>query len=166
MPTPNRTSRHRWWLLASALVFLLTVNCQGVAPPDPEVDHQEIEATIRDYLPKLAQAYATGNIEPLKTLTVDKEIARIRSRAQELADQGKVYEPDFKEMTIENVSVWQYANAAVTTLEVWDVRSYALGSRTLLGEVTDQRNRVKYQLKRKDHGWVVLYRELDQALDS
>ena len=69
-------------------------------------------------------------------------------------------------MTIEKVTIFQHANAAVTTLEVWDVRSYALGSRTLLSEVIDQRNRVRYQLKRKEHGWVVLYRELAEALDK
>ncbi len=166
---PNRTSRRRGWpwrLLTAGLVSLLAVACQGVAPPDPEVDRQEIEATLREYLPRLAEAYATGNIEPLKVLTVEKEIARIRARAQDLADQGQVYEPDFKEMTIEQVSVWQYANAAVTTLEVWDVRAYAIGSHTLLNEATDRRNRVKYQLKRKDHGWVVLYRELFEDLSS
>ncbi len=166
--TPKRTSRHRVFAgrLLAAVVLVAAAACQGVAPPDQEVDYQEIESTIREYLPKLAEAYATGNIVPLKPLTVEKEIARIRFRAQELADGGKVYEPDFKEMTVENISVWRYANAAVTTLEVWDVRSYAIGSHTLLSEVTDQRNRVKYQLKRKDHGWVVLYRELFEALDS
>ena len=147
--------------LAVALLAVLAVaGCGEVMGPDPEEDRREIETTIRDYLPLLAQAYATGNVVPLKELAVEKEIARVRFRADELADQGIVYEPEFKELTVESFNTWQYANAFVTTVEVWDVRSYALGSHSLLSEVIDQKNRVKYQLKRKDHGWVVLYREL------
>jgi len=66
---------------------------------------------------------------------------------------------------VESVSTWKHSNAFVTTVETWDVRSYTLGDHILLSEVTDQRNRVKYQLKRKDRGWVVLYRELAEALE-
>jgi hypothetical protein len=146
------------WLLAA----LLAAGCSAPGP-EPEVDEAAIASTIRAYLPRLAAAYATGNLEPLKELAVEKEIAHVRQRVSELTDQGKVYEPELREMTVESVSVWQYANAFVTTVEVWDVRSYALGSRTLLSETVDQRNQVKYQLKRKDDGWKILYRELADA---
>ncbi len=69
-------------------------------------------------------------------------------------------------MTGEDISVGNYANAFVTTFEVWDVRSVALGSHAALNESLGQRNRVKYQMKRKDDGWVILYRELDQSFDQ
>ena len=147
---------------ALLLVAPLLAGCSQ-AGPDPEVDRGEIEATIRAYLPRLAQAYTTGNLEPLKELAVEKVVAHVRQRVSELTDQGKIYEPELREMTVESVSVWQYANAFVTTVEVWDVRSYALGSRTLLSEAIDQRNQVKYQLKRKDDGWKILYRELAET---
>ena len=91
---------------------------------------------------------------------------RVEFQRDQLAEQGKVYEPEFKELVVEHVRQWKHSNAFVTTVEVWDVRSYALGSRVLLSDVTNQRNRVKYQLKLKDHGWVILYRELDQTLSS
>lgn len=148
-------------ITAAALLLTapLLAGCSQ-AGPDPEVDRGEIEAAIRAYLPRLAQAYATGNLEPLKELAVEKEVAHVRQRVSELTDQGQIYEPELREMTVESVSVWQYANAFVTTVEVWDVRSYALGSRTLLSEALDQRNQVKYQLKRKDDGWKILYRDL------
>lgn len=163
-----KTSTRRWraFLVGSTaisitlLISLSVVGCGPVLGSDPEADRAEAEAAIRAYLPALADAYATGNIVPLKKLAVPKEILRIRARADELADRGRIYEPTFKDLTIENFKIWQHANAIVTTQEIWDVRSYAMGSRTLLGEVIDQRNRVQYQLKRKEHGWVVLYREL------
>ena len=129
----KRLSASRW-LAAGALAALLLTGCARMGP-DPEVDNKEVEATLRAYLPELAEAYATGNVEGLKSLTVPKEIARIRHQADQLSDQGKVYVPEFKEVTIEKVTIFQHANAAVTTLEVWDVRSYALGSRTLANRI-------------------------------
>lgn len=147
-------------LVAGVLLAVPLLAGCGQEGPASEADRAEIEATIRAYAPLLGQAYATGNLEPLKELAVEKEIAHVRQRVGELTDQGKTYEPELREMTVESVSVWQYANAFVTTVEVWDVRSYALGSRTLLSQVLDQRNQVKYQLKRKDDGWKILYREL------
>lgn len=146
------------WIVLLASFSLL--GCESVLGGDPEADKIAVEAAIRAYLPALADAYATGNIVPLKAMAVKKEILRIRARADELAYRGRIYEPTFKDLTIEKFKTWQHNNAIVTTWEVWDVRSYATGSRTLLGEVLDQRNHVKYQLKRKDGSWVILYREL------
>lgn len=149
---------------------MLTVVMAAVpscAPPgeDPEVDREEIEEILQQYLPKLGQAYAEQNPELLADMAVPKEIARIQLRIDELDQQGRVYEPEFKEVTVEDVSVWNYANAFVTTLEVWDVRSFTVGSHVLVQESLEQRSRVKYQMKRKDDTWVVLYRELAQTLD-
>ena len=120
---------------------------------------------LRDYLPKLGAAYAERDPMVLEEQAVPKEIARISLRIEELTDQGRIYEPEFREVTVEDVSVWNYSNAFVSTLEVWDVRSYTVGSHVLVQESLGQKSRVKYQLKRKDGSWVILYRELAQMLE-
>ena len=144
--------------------FLLAAGC---APPgeNPEVDRGEIEQMLRGYLPLLGQAYATRDPSLLEAGAVPKEVARIRLRIDELTENSRVYEPEFREVTVEDVSVWNYSNAFVTTLEVWDVRSFTLGSHVLVQESLGQRSRVKYQMKRKDGTWVILFRELAQTLE-
>ena len=149
-------------LLAAAL---LVAAC-GETGSDAEVDRQEIEQVLRSYLPKLGQAYATRDTSVIEGIAVPKETARIQLRTDELSAAGRVYEPEFKEVTVEDISVWNYSNAFVTTLEVWDVRSFTLGSHLPINESLGQRNRVKYQMKRKGDGWVILYRELDQTFDQ
>ncbi len=151
---------------AILLILLAMVGLAGCGKPDPEVAREELEQALRAYLPKLGEAYATRNPYALADVAVEKEQFRVRRRIEELTAQGMIYEPEFKDLTIEWSSSWSYSQAAVTTLEVWDVRSYALGSHTLVSEVLDQRNRVKYQLKRKETGWVVLYRDLQEALEQ
>ena len=121
---------------------------------------------LQAYLPKLGQAYASRDTSILEGIAVPKEMARIQLRTEELTATGQVYEPELKKVTVEDISVWNYANAFVTTFEVWDVRSFTLGTHLLVNESLDQRNRVKYQMKRKRDGWVVLYRELDQTFDK
>ncbi len=156
--------RAKLWI-ALLLVPVLATGC-GEIGGDPEADRQEIEAVLREYLPKLGQAYGSRDMSVLEGLAVPKEMARISLRTEELSAAGRVYEPEFKQVTVEDVSVWNYANAFVTTLEVWDVRSFTLGTHLLVNESLGQRNRVKYQLKRKGEGWVILYRELDQTFDQ
>ncbi len=152
--------------LFAAAVLLLAAGCGQGPGEDPVADRGDIEQMLREYLPKLGQAYATRNPSLLADGAVPKEMARIELRIDELTAQGRVYEPEFRQVTVEDVSVWNYANAFVTTLEVWDVRSYTLGNHVLLQESLGQRSRVKYQLKRKEGSWVILYRELAQTLDS
>jgi ARC6-like, IMS domain len=153
--------------LSIAALLLLAASAAGCGEPgsDPVVDRKEIEDVLRQYLPKLGQAYAGRDASILKGFAVPKEMARIDLRTEELTASGRVYEPEFKEVTVEDVSVWNYANAFVTTLEVWDVRSYTLGTHLLVNESVGQRNRVKYQMKRKEGSWVILYRELDQTFE-
>ncbi len=159
-----RSAGFRYRTLLAVALLLVAVGC-GSPGEKQEVDRGEIEAMLRGYLPKLGEAYGTANPSLLEGPAVPKEIARINLRIQELEDAGRVYEPEFKEVTVEDVSVWNYSNAFVTTLEVWDVRSYTVGSRMLVQESIGQRSRVKYQLKRKDDSWVILYRELAQTLE-
>ncbi len=151
--------------LPALLLAAMLTGCAETGS-DKEVDRQEIEDVLRDYLPKLGQAYATRDTSVIEGIAVPKELARIKLRTDELSAAGRVYEPDFKEVTVEDISVWNYSNAFVTTFEVWDVRSFTLGSHLPLNESLGQRNRVKYQMKRKDDGWVILYRELDQTFDQ
>lgn len=156
-------------LLAVSIVAVFSLlglaACDGTGGIDPEVDHSEIEALLRSYLPKLGEAYATQNTDLLEGMAVAKEMSRIELRTRELDANGQVYEPVFREVTVEDVSVWNYSNAFVTTLEVWDVSSYTIGSHLLVNQSLGQRNRVKYQLKRKGDSWVILYRELDQTFE-
>ncbi len=152
--------------LAAWLMIAMSITGCGAGGGGPDVDRQEIETVLRDYLPKLGQAYATRDTSILEGYAVPKEMARIQLRTDELKSTGRVYEPEFKEVTVEDISVWNYANAFVTTLEVWDVRSFTLGTHLLVNESLGQRNRVKYQVKRKGDAWVILYRELDQTYDQ
>lgn len=172
-PTMNSTIHRRVRVLrrfhiaslALAIYLAGAVGCDARRGVDPEVDHSEIEALLRTYLPKLGEAYATQDTSVLEGLAVAKEMSRIELRTRELDANGQVYEPIFREITVEDVSVWNYSNAFVTTLEVWDVSSYTVGSHILVNQSLGQRNRVKYQLKRRDDSWVILYRELDQTFE-
>jgi hypothetical protein len=148
------------------LIGLLLLSGCGGSEATAEVDRQEVEEMLRSYLPKVGQAYATRDPSVLEGMAVPKEIARIQLRVNELEAQSRIYEPEFREVTVEDVSVWNYSNAFVTTLEVWNVRSYVLGSHLLIQESLGQRSRVKYQLKRKGGNWTILYRELDQSFDQ
>ena len=123
-----------------------------------EADTASIAAALEAYLPLLGQAYATGDLAPLEGLAAQKEIAAVAKRISDLAEQGRVIEPTFRAVTIEEVKVFNYANAYVSTVEVWDLRSLATGSREQLAEDLGQRNRVKYQLKREGDSWRVLFR--------
>jgi hypothetical protein len=151
-------------LLAAVALGVLT-GCGVAAEVRSEADEAAIEAAVHKYLPLLSDAYSTGNLKALREVAVPKEVARVQFRLEELEEQGRRFEPQFKYLVVEGISTWKHSNAFVTTVEVWDVRSYTLGSHTLQSEVIGQSNRVKYQLKLKDEGWMVLYRELDQTLD-
>lgn len=148
------------------LAALLTVGLAGCgAEKVTDEDRQQLEATLREYLPLLSEAYDSGNIEPLRGLAAEREMARIHKRVSELADEGKVVEPTFRQLTVEDVQIWNHSNAFVTTVEVWDLRVFPIGSSTVLSEELNQSNRVKYQLKREGGEWQVLARELEQTLE-
>lgn len=152
--------------LGLGLALLTLLGCPGATAPDEATVKAEAAALFAEYLPKLGQAYATRDPELVRQYAVPKELSRMERRMGELAEQGQVYEPTFQSVTIESLSVWNYANAFVTTVEVWDVRSFSIGSHTLLNEQIGQRSRVKYQLKREDDGtWRVLLRELSASLN-
>ncbi len=153
-------------LLAMACVAGLT-GC-GETGPDgaKEEDRLAIEAVLTDYLPKLGAAYATGDFEALASGAVPKEVETIRRRVYELEmGESRTLRPTLKSFEIERVNVWRYSNAAVTTLEIWDIQSLASGTEQQLASATD-RYRVRYQFKRRDEGWMVIDRRIEYQFES
>ena len=140
-----------------ALLLFGAVACSS-SEERQQVDTASIAAALELYLPRLGQAYATGDVAPLEGLAAQKEIAAIEKRIHDLAEQGRIVEATFRKLTIEEAKIFNYANAYVTTVEIWDLRSLATGSREQLAEDIGQSNRVKYQLKRDGKSWRVLFR--------
>lgn len=158
--------RWRGWVFCLGIVVsLLFSGCAKLTGSDPEKDRQQIEALLAAYLPKLAEAYATRDAAVLEGFAVLKEIATVSRLLDELTADGRLVKPTLKQVTVEDFSVWNHANAFVSTFEVWDLRVYSTGSEVLLSESLGQRNRVKYQMKRDGDSWMVLLRQIEQTLD-
>ena len=157
----------------SALGLLLALVCVGVAACGEtgqdgasDEDRQAIEAVLTDYLPKLGAAYANGDFDALACCAVPKEIETVRRRVHELEmGESRTLRPTLKSFEIERTDVWRYSNAAVTTLEVWDIQSMASGTEQLVATATD-RYRVRYQFKRRDEGWMVIDRRIEYQFES
>lgn len=142
-----------------ALLTLLLVGASCTSGESEEARaREEIEAMLAEYLPGLAQAYAESSPLLLRDWVAEKEIARVHKRIEELADQGRRLEPVFHTVTVENIRVWGHANAYVTTVEVWDIRSVAIGSEVVVQQFDGQSNRVRYQMKKDEGRWRVLFR--------
>jgi hypothetical protein len=84
---------------------------------------------------------------------------------QELAKAGEVLAPELESVQVEDVTVWNEVNAYATTVEIWDVRTYALGTERVVREQLAQPNRVKYQLKRTGGRWRVFWREVERTYE-
>ena len=158
----------------AALRSLLAISCVaglaacGETGPDgaSEEDRLAIEAVLTDYLPKLGAAYAKGDFEALASGAVPKEVETVRRRVNELeTGESRTLRPTLQSFEIERVDVWRYSNAAVTTLEVWDIQSLASGTEQVLSSATD-RYRVRYQFKRRDEGWKVIDRRIEYQFES
>jgi hypothetical protein len=131
-----------------------------------EADQQAIEAAIRSYLPKFAQAYATGDVGLLEGLAAAKEISSLDRRIRELAEEeGRVVVPNFRDLQVEQIRVWGHSNAFATTLEEWDLVVAAAGSMHELSRVEGQRNRVRYQLQREEASWTIMYRTTESTFE-
>lgn len=148
-------------LLALTLMLLLTA-CGGGDEDGGDANADLIEASLEAYLPQLAYAYASGDTSTLSGHAAPREIASVEKRIEDIAAMGRILQPTFKELTIEDVNAWSHSNAYVTTLEVWDLRTVAAGSDVVLAEELDQASRVKYQIKREDDRWMVLFRAIQQ----
>jgi hypothetical protein len=149
--------------LAALLLAALALHGCGPSPQEIEQDRADIRQVLEAYLPRLADAYATGNTAQLKGMAVEKEIAHVDKVVGDLAQQGQSLHPTLKQLTIEDATFWSHDNAYVTTLEVWDVKSFAVGTDHQLGELLNTSHRVKYQLKRRSGSWEILYRQVEQT---
>lgn len=154
--------------LGAVLGLLLVVLSACSAPGAVEIDDAQVRSLLEEYLPKVGEAYAHQDPKRIAPWAVPKEVARIAARIEELELQGQYYVPTLQSLEVVSISPWNYSNAFVTTLEVWDVTAYTMGTDRQISQVVGQKSRVKYQLKRRDEGegWVVLYRELDENLES
>lgn len=164
---PRRSSR----IAVPALLAVLGLfavglaACGGPTPEEEAVDREEVATFLREYLPKLAEAYRTGDASALEPYAAAKEQASIEHRARELAKAGEVLAPELDSVEVEDVRTWQAVNAYVTTVEVWDIRTYATGTENVVREQLDQTNRVKYQLKREGGRWRVFWREIQATFE-
>ncbi len=142
--------------------FLLSLAAACATPAQQEARaRQEIQAHLEAYLPRLAESYASGEPAGLGGLAAAKEIAGVEKRISDLAFEGRRLQPAFRGLVLESVEVWNYSNAYATTLETWDLRIYATGSERLLSERIGEKSRVKYQLKRDEGRWLVLFRAVE-----
>ena len=147
-------------VIAVTASLLLSVASCGNPEERQAEDLDGIEETLRAYLPKLGEAYKSGDASVLEGMAAPKEIARISKRIDELWAAGRTLEPEFLELEVEKVDVWGYANAFVNTVEIWNIRSYATGTHQEVGKDLGKSNRVKYQFKREGDQWLVLYRTI------
>ncbi len=149
-----------WPRALVALSALLIFAACSEDTSDPEEARPEIEAMLYEYLPLLGEVYAENDPNRVEGLAAAREIAAIEKRLRDIRAEGRTLSPTFQSLTIEEIKVWGYANAYVTTQEVWDIRTYSTGTDQLLTEQLAQRNRVKYQLKKIDGQWMVLFRTI------
>ena len=163
----RRVGRAALRLLAAVGCAVGLVACSETGPDGAsEEDRSAIEAVLADYLPKLGAAYATGDFEPLASGAVPKEVETVKRVVYELEmGESRTLRPSLQSFEIERVDVWRYSNAAVTTLEVWDIESLASGTERVLSSGTD-RYRVRYQFKRRDEGWKVIDRRIEYQFES
>ena len=118
------------------------------------------DAPLAEALPLMGVECVGHAASRVEVLAAPREIAAIDKRLRDIQLEGRRLAPTFQSVAIEDLQVWGYANAYVTTQEVWDIRTYSTGSDQLLTEQLGQRNRVKYQLKRIDGSWQVLFRTI------
>lgn len=150
--------------LLLSIVLALTAACGGADGGVSTQDRAEIEALFDAYLPRLADAYRTGDIEVLRGYASEKEMATLYKLISDLmAEEGRFISSELKSYEIEEINIWRHSNATVRTTELWDVQTVASGSDTVMSEMLDQRHRVVYQLKRTDEGWRVILRNRQAA---
>jgi len=150
---------HRPLRLAGLTLAVLLAGC-GPSTQQTATARAQIHTLLSEYLPKLAQAYATQNAKILEPMAAEKEVSSVQKRIGDLQDQGRVLKPELTSFTIEDVQVWNTTNAYVTTVEIWDLHVYASGTDTEVSKELQQSNRVKYQLSRENGNWIILYRTI------
>lgn len=159
MTTRRPLAGARGAILALALTLPWVLGCDG-EPAGESADEEAIRAVLEGYVARLGEAYSGQDASVLAEFAVPKEVASVGRLIEEQAARGQYLDPELEQLTVESLRPWNVSNAFATTFEVWDVRLRAIGSDALVRESTDQSQRVKYQLKRIDGEWKVLFREV------
>jgi hypothetical protein len=127
-------------------------------------DRQEIQRTLEEFLPLLAEAYATGDLEPLSPYAVERLRAYTAKRIDDLRGQGLVLRPRFHSLVIEDLKTWGNDFGVLTTLETWDLTYHAAGGDTVVSDRPAVKSRVVYQVKKEGGRWRLFHREMKQEL--
>lgn len=156
--------RRRSLAAARALAAVLAAAAGLACSPSEEASgdaRAEVEQLLAEYLPRLPEAYRTGDLAPLEGLASPREMDRIESLILDRAQEGQVVDPELKSFEIEQFDLYQHSNAYLTTREVWDLRLRAAGSDRLIHEELAKPDRYRYQVRRQDGGgWRILSREV------
>jgi len=161
-PRPPRRALPLAVLLLAPLLLPLAA-CQ---PSEEEVaeERDAIQAALEEYNERLSQAYAFADPSVLEGIAATREINSVRTNIARIAAEGTRIVSDLKELTIEDLNHYQASNAYVQTFEVWDIQVQAVGSDEMISRDPAQRNRVRYQVKKEDGEWTVVWRQrIDDA---
>lgn len=170
----ERASRCRGWRRGAAGALLLPLlaalvlgagACTSSDPEQVQEASEEIRATLMEYLPKMAEAYRTGNVEPLEPYTTQKERAILKKSIREHRAAGREMDTELLELTVEDLNLQRGRKAYVITAELWAVTTYAVGTEQVLGQDPRQASRVRYQLNKVDGDWIIYNRHRDPALN-
>ena len=167
--THTRNGRQTGWMAAVAFGCALALGCGGgaeepAAAPLSAADREQIQQMLEEFLPALAQAYGSGDIEPLRPYAVERVLAYTEKRVADLMGQGMELQARFDNLVIEDLRTWGNDFGVVTTLETWDLTYYATGGQSVISERPGSKSRVGYQVKKVDGRWLVFHRELKQEL--
>jgi hypothetical protein len=152
-------------LCALACLLLLATAC-GPSSARVAADQAAIQALLKDYVARMAQAYRKGDAQLLAEVATPREVARVAARIRELAQQGRGLRPELERLAVERIDVYAASAATANTIETWDLRVVALGSELPVSEATGQENRIAYSLIREDGRWLVLTRLLRSTSEN
>lgn len=153
------TTRTATALAACALAALALAAACRPASEEVAVEEEALRRTIDEYADRLSQAYAFTDASLLEPVAATREVAAVHANVQQLADRGQRIATDLKELEIEEIGMTDLDNAYIQTFELWEIRVMDLGSERVISVDANQRNRVRYQLKRLDGTWKVLWRQ-------
>ena len=147
-------------LLLALLVALAMLGACKPSPQQVEAEKGEIRQTLGTYARQLSHAYAFADPSALAEVAMPREVASVENNIARMANDGRRIAADQKELTIEDLDVFQVGDAYVRTFEVWDIRVFAVGSEQEISRDENQESRVRYRLKKDDEGqWKVLWRQ-------
>lgn len=156
---PGRRTRAAALAAVAALALLTSLAACRPDEQEVAVEEEAIHAVIERYADLLSQAYAFTDSSLLEPVASQRERAAVETNIRQLADRGTRIATDLKELEIEDIGMSDLDNAYVQTFELWEIRVMDLGSERVISVDPNQRNRVRYQLKRQDGVWRVLWRQ-------